>query len=163
VLAATLAAIPLGAIVLTRTPEANAIVEHLNVSDASGELVLQSVSMAAPDYTGGEGVLEKRYESTLILTVKNASETEIPLGVESYYFSGYAGPYSPGSGIQSEVRTVSPTWEGEVAIPISHLRFVKGGYLKLRVARCTQTTQSAFLPPGSEVFWEEKYFMAKAN
>jgi predicted dienelactone hydrolase len=85
VLVAVIAAIAWCAVVLLRMPEATGIAEELNVSDSSGQLVLQSVSMPAPEYSGGEGVLEKKYESTIVIAVKNGSSTKIPMGVECFY------------------------------------------------------------------------------
>ena len=142
------------------TPPAQGISDVLDVADASGQLLIRSVRMPAPTYTGGKGTAEKTYESILTVDVMNRSDQELYLGMEYYMDAGSIGPYSPGARAGAKVIAVPANWAGELQFPLPHLRFVEGGSINLTFAKCEKAASEAlFRLPDAEQLHEKKYVM----
>lgn len=132
--------------------------EKLNVSDKAGELTINSLYMTSPD---GKSLLGNN-SVTLSVGVTNNSQKEIYLGFEYYTDSGtVAKVFSPGASSLAQIRRVASNWQGRIEFPIRYNRFVKGGYVKITLAKCSgnqlKEATLAFLPVDSEVLHEKKY------
>lgn len=145
---------------LRRTPAALPINDVINITDESQQLTIVAVEMPAPDYLSGEGIIEKKYSSTVTVHVKNNSDQQVCLGLRYYANSGSIGPYSPGASSTSRVLAIDANWAGDLQFPIRHHRFVKGGNIQLSLVKCEAKYSGALvLPPGSKPLFEKKYYM----
>ncbi len=136
--------------------------EKLKVTDKAGELTINSLYMPSPN---GKGLIGTN-KVTVYVDVTNNSEKDLYLGLEYYTDSGYiAKVFSPGASSLAQIKKVPANWQGKLEYPIRYNRFVKGGYVKITLARCTgkQNTEEkilAFLPPEEEIIYEKKYNIA---
>jgi len=134
--------------------------ETLNVSDASGQLTIRSIVMPPPK---GKGIL-KMNSVKLSLEVTNSSEKDLYLGLEYYEYAGRVGIFYPGAHQGAYIHKVPKNWEGTIDFQIEYIRFVRGGNLQVKLAKCSVSeldyteANIAFLPPnGTEIFFENKY------
>lgn len=145
---------------LHRTPTAIPINDVINITDESQQFSIVAIKMPAPTYHNGEGIIEKTYTSMVTVNVVNNSDQQVCLGLEYYANSGSIGPYSPGSTFTSKVVAIDANWAGDLQFPIIHHRFVKGGYIKLSLAKFKGPySHTLVIPPGSIFLFEKKYYM----
>jgi len=141
-----------------RTPPTRAINDVVEVTDASGELTITAIRMPAPTYDSGEGAIEKRHTATVTVEVANDSTQAIFLGLEYYTDAGLIGIYSPGAGSGAEIASVAAGWAGELQYPLRHHRFVAGGCIRMRLAKCKNAkTNGLSLPRDAELLFEKTY------
>jgi len=137
----------------------NGIDEKLKVTDKAGELTINSIYMPSPN---GKSLVGTN-KVTLYVDVTNNCEKDIYLGLEYYTDSGtIAKVFSPGATSLAQIKKVPANWQGKLEYPIHHNRFVKGGYVKITLARCagkqTITEKNrVFLPPEEEIIYEKKH------
>ena len=133
--------------------------EKLKVTDKAGELTINSLYMPSPN---GKSLVGTN-KVTLYVDVTNNSKKDIYLGLEYYTDSGYiAEVFSPGATSLAQIKKVPANWQGKLEYPIYYNRFVKGGYVKITLARCAgkqimKEKRLAFLPPEVEVIYEKKH------
>jgi len=138
------------------TPPAKPISDDIGITDAAQQLSIQSIAMPAPSYDSGEGVFEKTYRSQVAVDVANSSGQELYLGMEYYADSGSTGFYKPGATSGAKILPVPPKWSGRLHYPLNHVRFVKGGSIRLIFAKCFGPGPE-HLHPDSERLFEETY------
>ncbi|HIJ52460.1 MAG TPA: hypothetical protein HPP66_04820 [Planctomycetes bacterium] len=133
--------------------------EKLKVTDKAGELTINSLYMPSPN---GKDIIGAN-KVTMYVDVTNNSEKDIYLGLEYYTDSGtIAKVFSPGASSLAQIKRVPASWQGKLEYPIYYRRFVKGGYIKITLARCAgkqimKEKGRAVLPPEVEVIYEKKH------
>jgi len=143
---------------IQHTPPANAISDTVHVNDASRQLTIHSIAMAAPSYEEGAGHLEKHYKSEVTVDVENSAEETLYLGLEYYSSSGSLGYYSPGGTFGREWLSVPPRWSGPLTFPVRYLRFLRGGSIRLTLYRCSGPNNEGKFEPSTRLF-EKSYEM----
>ena len=133
--------------------------EKLKVTDKAGELTINSLYMPSPN---GKSLVGTN-KVTMCVDVTNNSEKDLYLGLEYYTDSGYiAKVFSPGATSLAQIKKVPANWQGKLEYPIYYNRFVKGGYVKITLAKCAgkqnmKEKKLAFLPPEVEIIYEKKH------
>ncbi len=128
--------------------------EILNVSDSTGYLTIHSLHMPAPD---GKRLVEMN-ETLLQVGVENTSQQDSYLGLEYYADAGtVAGAFSPGASARTEVLRVPANWQGTLTYPVAYPRFVRDGYLRIVLAKCSDLQTTRSLSPEAEVLHEKTY------
>ena len=138
------------------------ISDILNITDKSGQLYIQSISM--PVLTGSTDYLD------MAVKVENRSDSAMYLGLEYYLDLGkYNAVFSPGAGSLATIREIPPGFKGDVQYPVSNRRPAKNAYMRVQLAKCP--TKTSFrnerniqsLSPDCEIIWDKKYYITGNN